>query len=103
MEVDDDDDDWSHLLSNCETGLLPVGFESVDDVAMPSSCDKDGLEFPNDRLSEGSEIPLAGSSLSGRDSGDESMKFSSASGSERAPRAYMQVMCRCTRRASSLT
>ena len=78
MEEDDDDDDWSHLLSNCETGLQPVGFDSVDDVAMQSSCDENGLGFPNDRLSEGSEIPLAGSSLSG----DECLEFSSESGSK---------------------
>jgi len=76
--MEEDDDDLSHLLSNCEKGLPPVGFESVDDVAMQSSCDEDGLGFPNDRLSEGSEIPLAGSSISG----DECMEFSPASGSE---------------------
>ena len=75
---EDDDDDLSHLLSNCEKGLPPVLFESVDDVAMQSSCDEDGLGFPNDRLSEGSEIPLAGSSISG----DECLEFSPASGSE---------------------
>jgi hypothetical protein len=74
---DDDDEDLSHLLSNCEKGLPPVGFESVDDVAMRSSCDEDGLGFPNDQLSEGSEIPL-GSSISS----DECMEFSPASGSE---------------------
>ena len=76
--MEEDDDDWHRLLSNCEIGLPPVCFESVDDVAMPRSCDEDGLEFPNDRSSEGSEIPLAGSSFSG----DECMEFSSASGSE---------------------
>lgn len=76
--MEEDGDDLSHLLSNCEKGLPPVGFESVDDVAMQSSCDEDGLGFPNDRLSEGSEIPLAGSSISG----DECMEFSPASGSE---------------------
>ena len=48
--MEEDGDDLSHLLSNCEKGLPPVGFESVDDVAMQSSCDEDGLGFPNDRL-----------------------------------------------------
>ena len=76
--MEEDDDDLQHLLSSCEKGLPPVGFESVDDVAMQSSCDEDGLEFPSDGLSEGSEISLAGSSIPG----DESMKFSPASGSE---------------------
>ena len=76
--MEEDDDDLSHLLSNCEKGLPPVGFESVDDVAMRSSCDEDGLGFPNDQLSEGSEVPLAGSSISG----GECMEFSSASGLE---------------------
>lgn len=75
---EDDDDDLSHLLSNCEKGLPPVGFESVDDVAMQSSIDEDGLGFPNDQLSEGSAVPLALSSISS----DESMEFSQASGSE---------------------
>jgi len=76
--MEEDDDDLSHLLSNCEKGLPPVGFESVDDVAMHSSCDEDGPGFPNDQLSEGSEVPLAGSSISG----GECMEFSSASGLE---------------------
>ena len=86
--MEEADDDLLHLLSNCEKGLPPVGFESVDDVAVQSSCDENGLEFPNDwdenglefpsdRLSEGSEIPLAGSSISGA----ECIAFSS-SGSE---------------------
>ena len=78
---EDDDDDWSHLLSNCETGLRPVGFESVDDVAMQSGCDEDGLGFPDDRLSGGSEMSL-GSSLSDTDSAHECLEFSAASGSE---------------------
>ena len=36
--MEEDGDDLSHLLSNCEKGLPPVGFESVDDVAMQRHC-----------------------------------------------------------------
>ena len=83
--MEEADDDLLHLLSNCEMGLPPVGFESVDDVAMQNSCDEDGLEFPEDPLSEGSEIPL-GSSMSE----DECVAFSSASSSELGPDSALE-------------
>ena len=76
--MEEDDDDSLRLLSNCEKGLPPVGFESVDDVAMQSSGTEDGLGFPNDQLAEGPELSLAGSSISA----DECVEFSPASASE---------------------
>lgn len=69
--MEEDGVDSLHLLSDCEKGLPPPGSESVDDVAMQSG---------SDRLSEGSEIPLAGSSIS--DFCDECVEFSPASDSD---------------------
>ena len=58
-----------------------MGFESVDDGAVESSGSESGLRFPSAPLSDGCEIPLAGSSISDS-GGDEGVAFSSASGPE---------------------
>jgi len=83
--MEEADDDLLHLLSNCEKGLRPAGFGSVDDAAMQCSCDENGLEFPEEPMSDGSDM-LLGSSISG----DESIAFSSVGGSERGSHSELE-------------